>query len=89
MTASIQKDPGWGDPVLISVTDVSKLEGLQGKKTPAGKKGLSKPQCILKYCLSYCGDFISWMSDVENILNNDGFFADIADTPKEGIKNEV
>ena len=43
MTASIQKDPGWGDPVLISVTDVSKLEGLQGKKTPAGKKGLSKP----------------------------------------------
>ena len=28
MTASIQKDPGWGDPVLISVTDVSKLEGL-------------------------------------------------------------
>ena len=38
MTASIQKDPGWGDPVLISGTDVSKLEGLQGKKCLRVKK---------------------------------------------------
>ena len=38
MTASIQKDPGWGDPVLISGTDVSKLEGLQGKKRLRVKK---------------------------------------------------
>ena len=26
------------------------------------------------------------MVDVENILNNDGFFGDIIDTPKEGIE---
>lgn len=44
MTASIQKDPGWGDPVLISVTNVSKHEEeAQGKKFLRVKKGLSKP----------------------------------------------
>ena len=26
------------------------------------------------------------MADVENILNDDDFFGDIADTPKEGIE---
>ena len=29
---------------------------------------------------------IKAMVDVENILNNDGFFGDIIDTPKEGIE---
>ena len=43
----------------------------------------------IEILLSYCSDFISWMSDVENTLNNDGFFAGIADTPKEDIKNEI
>ena len=44
MTASIQKDPGWGDPVLISVINVSKHEEeAQGKKFLRVKKGLSKP----------------------------------------------
>ena len=26
------------------------------------------------------------MADVENILNNDGFFGDTVDAPKEGIE---
>ena len=26
------------------------------------------------------------MASVENLLNDDGFFEDIADTPKEGIR---
>ena len=29
------------------------------------------------------------MVDVENILNDDEFFGDIVDTPKEGIKQHI
>ena len=49
------------------------------------------PLCLILFFICWrLRPVIKAMTDVENILNDDGFFGDVVDTPKEGssIENE-
>ena len=43
----------------------------------------------LHLILSFIQDLIKIMADVGDIINDDEFFGDIVDTPKEGIEQHI
>ena len=45
------------------------------------------PLCLILFLIWWqFRHLINIMADIENILNDDDFFTDIADTPKQGIE---
>ena len=69
------------------------LEVLPSKVTSLGVFGFNKNDYISVISITFiCCQFrglIKIMTDVENILNDDQFFGDVVDTPKEGIEQHV
>ena len=69
----------------------SQAKNIAGNFYPPIKKMITEVLLILSLnlILFFIQDLIKIMTDVGDIINDDEFFGDIVDTPKEGIEQHI